>query len=94
MHLWWIIERCSSMLSMGRDTYPKGSRGLKNAIAHQKEIIVSYPMKTVPAPGIHAIKQVGMQENYRHLVENKYQNDELYKNHLKRFTICITVIKL
>ena len=63
----------------GRDTYPKGSKGLKEAIAHRKEMIASYPTKTVPSPGIPAIKQVGMHENYRPLVEDKYKNDELYK---------------
>ena len=54
--------------------------GLKEALTNRIEIIDNYLKEVLLPPGIPAIKQVGMFQNFRPLVELEYRDNELYKS--------------
>ena len=68
----------------GRNRYREGIDGLNRAIKERPNIIGRYKVKTLEPPGIPAIKQVGMHQNYGPLVPDQYKNDELYRNPPKK----------
>ena len=68
----------------GRNDFPMTPAGLKEALTNRIDIIDTYLKEVLIPPGIPAIKQVGMFQNFRPLVELEYRDNELYKSPPKK----------
>lgn len=63
----------------GREDFPKGKHGLEQAISARPKLLANYKCENLIPPGIPAIKQVTMYQNYRNLIPHQYRSDELYR---------------
>ena len=52
----------------GRAAYPKGSKGLIDAIAARKDLINNMEIKVIPAPGINPYKQIELYTKFGDLM--------------------------
>ena len=66
----------------GRSSYPKGAKGLKQAVENRKEDIKNAKgelLKQIKAPGINIYKQVELYYKYRPIVPQEHWGDVLYQ---------------